>query len=244
MSQILVVDDHEDIRELVKRFLDQHGYPTFTACDGVEMKHVLETQNIDLIVLDIMMPGEDGFSLCKSLRQRNIQTPVIMLTAMTDDTEMIVGLEIGADDYLTKPFNPRELLARIKAVLRRTSLTQASTATNEDQPPIKYVFGSWQLDINKRELSFKGENDTISLSTAEYDLLHVFLQHPQTTLSRDQLLDWARGRSAQVFDRSIDTLISRLRKKLRHDDKTEDIIKTVWGGGYNLASTVEPVYEK
>lgn len=241
MPQILIVDDHEDIRELVKRFLDQHGFPTLTACDGPDMRLKLANNPIDLIILDIMMPGEDGFSLCKELRHKGITIPVIMLTAMTDDTEMIVGLEIGADDYLTKPFNPRELLARIKAVLRRTQNTNSSTYENRELNT--YLFANRKLNINKRELISLENKHPISLSTAEYELLIVFLTHPQITLSRDQLLDWARGRSSQVYDRSIDTLISRLRKKLRETGKEDDLIKTVWGGGYCFASKVEKIYE-
>lgn len=228
---ILVVDDHEEIRELVKRFLEQHGLPTFVAKDGVEMRSILDKNKISLIVLDLMLPNEDGFSICKSMRNNGNNIPIIMLTAMSDETDRIVGLELGADDYLTKPFNPRELLARIKAILRRS---ENSTPSKKE---IKfYYFDGFKLDIQKREISNEN-NEKTPLSTAEYELLLTFLQKPQTTLSRDLLLDLARGRESQVFDRSIDTLISRLRKKIKKTDNS-DIIKTVWGGGYCLISEV------
>ena len=235
---ILVVDDHADIRDLVKRFLEQHGYKANAVQDGPSMKKYLTENAPDLIVLDLMLPGEDGFSLCKGLRQKGCTIPIIMLTAMNEDTDRIIGLELGADDYLTKPFNPRELLARVRAVLRRT---QTSSTTNAQQPAEKvihfYHFNSWTLDIQKRELT-DSNGILISLSTAEYDLITTFLQHPQETLSRDQLLDEARGRSSQVFDRSIDTLVSRLRKKLRNTTDVPEMIKTVWGGGYCLIAEV------
>ena len=228
---ILVVDDHADIRELIKRFLDQHCFNTFTACDGDEMRAILKNNHIDLIVLDLMLPKEDGLSICRKLRENGNNVPIIMLTAMIGETDKIIGLELGADDYLTKPFNPRELLARIKAVLRRSDNIQKT----ETQKTLKhYFFDQWTLDVLKREL-IDPNKTIISLSTAEYELLITFLQHPHETLSRDQLLDQARGREAQVFDRSIDTLISRLRKKLKtENDNCNEIIKTVWGKGYKV----------
>ena len=232
---ILVVDDHADIRELIKRFLDQHCFNTFTACDGDEMRAILKNNHIDLIVLDLMLPKEDGLSICRKLRENGNNVPIIMLTAMIGETDKIIGLELGADDYLTKPFNPRELLARIKAVLRRSDNIQKT----ETQKTLKhYFFDQWTLDVLKREL-IDPNKTIISLSTAEYELLITFLQHPHETLSRDQLLDQARGREAQVFDRSIDTLISRLRKKLKtENDNSNEIIKTVWGGGYCFIAEV------
>lgn len=232
---ILVVDDHADIRELIKRFLDQHCFNTFTACDGDEMRAILKNNHIDLIVLDLMLPKEDGLSICRKLRENGNNVPIIMLTAMIGETDKIIGLELGADDYLTKPFNPRELLARIKAVLRRSDNIQKT----ETKKTLKhYFFDQWTLDILKREL-IDPNKTIISLSTAEYELLITFLQHPHETLSRDQLLDQARGREAQVFDRSIDTLISRLRKKLKtENDNSNEIIKTVWGGGYCFIAEV------
>ncbi|MGL5287488.1 two-component system, OmpR family, response regulator [Aeromonas sp. RU39B] len=231
---ILVVDDHGEIRDLLKRFLEQHNFRVTCARDGREMKRLLEEREIDLIVLDLMMPGEDGLTLCRELRAR-ANTPVIMLTAMGEETDRIIGLEMGADDYLAKPFNPRELLARIKAVLRRTQ-GEVERSSNSDLPA-EVRFDRWRLDLNRRELT--DESGVMhSLSTAEFDLLKVFIERPQRVLSRDQLLDLARGREAQAFDRAIDTLVSRLRRKLEHDPKNPDLIKTIWGGGYLFASEV------
>ena len=230
---ILVVDDHADIRDLLKRFLEQHGYRVSCARDGREMKKLLEHSTIQLIVLDLMLPGEDGLTLCRELRVHSA-IPIVMLTAMGEDMDRIVGLEMGADDYLAKPFNPRELLARIKAVLRRSQ--------PQDEPPAEigvahYYFAQWQLDMLRREL-VDSAGIGISLSTAEFDLLKVFLERPQRVLSRDQLLDLARGREAQAFDRAIDTQVSRLRRKLEQDAKNPELIKTVWGGGYLFAAEV------
>jgi two-component system OmpR family response regulator len=228
-QNILIVDDHEEIRELVQRFLQQHGFNATTAENATEMKKLLQENHFDLIVLDIMLPDEDGLSICKSLRSSNNQIPIIMLTAVADDSDLIIGLELGADDYITKPFNPRELLARIRAVLRRFE-EQNNNKTIESQKKY-YYFSNCYLDTNKRILHNQQE-DSINLSTAEFNLLLTFIQHPQTTLSRDQLLDLARGRESQLFDRSIDTLISRLRRKLKILEPSEELIKTVWGGGY------------
>ncbi len=239
MANIVIVDDHEDIRELVKRFLIQYGYNIFLAENGVQLREIINNNQIDLIVLDIMLPNEDGFSICKSLRANNNFTPIIMLTAMSEDTEMIVGLEIGADDYLTKPFNPRELLARIKAVLRRSNLDENKVIPKENTVNNIFKFGDWILDSNKRELQQVKVQQTIPLSTAEFDMLMVFINHPQTVLSREKLLELGRGRTSQVFDRSIDTLISRLRKKFKITPDSEEVIRTVWGGGYQLVYEVK-----
>ena len=230
---ILVVDDHADIRDLLKRFLEQHGYRVTCARDGREMKKLLEHSTIELIVLDLMLPGEDGLTLCRELRVHSA-IPIVMLTAMGEDMDRIVGLEMGADDYLAKPFNPRELLARIKAVLRRS---QPHEEINNDEKVMRYHFAHWQLDVARREL-IDTDGLSISLSTAEFDLLKVFLERPQRVLSRDQLLDLARGREAQAFDRAIDTQVSRLRRKLERDAKNPELIKTVWGGGYLFAAEV------
>ena len=230
---ILVVDDHADIRDLLKRFLEQHGYRVSCARDGREMKKLLEHSTIELIVLDLMLPGEDGLTLCRELRVHSA-IPIVMLTAMGEDMDRIVGLEMGADDYLAKPFNPRELLARIKAVLRRS---QPHEEINNDEKVMRYHFAHWQLDMARREL-IDTDGLSISLSTAEFDLLKVFLERPQRVLSRDQLLDLARGREAQAFDRAIDTQVSRLRRKLERDAKNPELIKTVWGGGYLFAAEV------
>ena len=233
---ILVVDDHPDIRDLVARYLTKNGYRVSVADGGVAMKKVMAAGRIDLVVLDLMMPGEDGLILCRDLRAAG-DMPVIMLTAMAEDTDRVVGLEMGADDYLTKPFNPRELLARIKAVLRRaSSLPQHRGASAGD----RLSFGRWILDSAQREVV--GEDGVaVPLSTAEFLLLTAFLQHPNMVLSRDQLLDITRGKAASVFDRSIDNQVSRLRRKIEDDPKKPELIKTVWGGGYSFAAGVKPV---
>lgn len=236
LTHVLIVDDNPDIIQPLKRYLGDHGLRTSTATEGKSMRAVLETSAIDLILLDVMMPGEDGLSLCRYVQDK-YKIPVILLTALTDDSDKIVGLEMGADDYITKPFNPRVLLARLKAVLRRS----------ESEPPKKEqaiaeistsTFGSWRLDIHQRELVGQ-DKLAIALSAAEYRLLQAFLQRPQMVLSRDQLLDLTHGREAKAFDRSIDNLISRLRRKVEVDPSDPKIIKTVWGGGYVLTSTVE-----
>jgi len=202
-THILVVDDHSEIRDLLKRFLEQHGLRVSCARDGKEMKRLLEEREFDLLVLDLMMPGEDGLTLCRELRVKS-NLPIIMLTAMGEETDRIIGLEMGADDYLAKPFNPRELLARIKAVMRRT---QAETQPAAETLTRDLRFDRWLLDVNRRELVDE-DGVGLSLSTAEFDLLKVFLERPQRVLSRDQLLDLARGREAVAFDRAIDTLVS------------------------------------
>ncbi|GAA4494074.1 response regulator [Pseudaeromonas paramecii] len=233
MPHILVVDDHADIRDLLKRFLETHGFRVTCARDGKEMKRQLESGSYQLMVLDLMLPGEDGLSLCRGVRATS-NLPIVMLTAMGEEMDKIIGLEMGADDYLAKPFNPRELLARIRAVLRRTQGQEMA----EPQATQQLHFAHWTLDQARRELV--DENGvTISLSTAEFDLLKVFVERPQRVLSRDQLLDLARGREAQAFDRAIDTLVSRLRRKLERDPKNPELIKTIWGGGYLFAAEVQ-----
>lgn len=235
-THILVVDDHSEIRDLLKRFLEQHGLRVSCARDGKEMKRLLEEREFDLLVLDLMMPGEDGLTLCRELRAKS-SLPIIMLTAMGEETDRIIGLEMGADDYLAKPFNPRELLARIKAVMRRT---QADNQPATETLTRDLRFDRWLLDINRRELVDE-DGVGLSLSTAEFDLLKVFLERPQRVLSRDQLLDLARGREAVAFDRAIDTLVSRLRRKLERDPKNPELIKTIWGGGYMFSADVTQV---
>ncbi|EKP0304364.1 response regulator [Aeromonas veronii] len=235
-THILVVDDHSEIRDLLKRFLEQHGLRVSCARDGKEMKRLLEEREFDLLVLDLMMPGEDGLTLCRELRVKS-NLPIIMLTAMGEETDRIIGLEMGADDYLAKPFNPRELLARIKAVMRRT---QAETQPATETLTRDLRFDRWLLDVNRRELVDE-DGVGLSLSTAEFDLLRVFLERPQRVLSRDQLLDLARGREAVAFDRAIDTLVSRLRRKLERDPKNPELIKTIWGGGYMFSADVTQV---
>ncbi|HHQ4466070.1 response regulator [Aeromonas veronii] len=235
-THILVVDDHSEIRDLLKRFLEQHGLRVSCARDGKEMKRLLEEREFDLLVLDLMMPGEDGLTLCRELRVKS-NLPIIMLTAMGEETDRIIGLEMGADDYLAKPFNPRELLARIKAVMRRT---QADNQPAAEPLTRDLRFDRWLLDVNRRELVDE-DGVGLSLSTAEFDLLKVFLERPQRVLSRDQLLDLARGREAVAFDRAIDTLVSRLRRKLERDPKNPELIKTIWGGGYMFSADVTQV---
>jgi two-component system, OmpR family, response regulator len=230
---ILVVDDHQEIRDLVARYLEQYEMRVSTARDGQEMKKRLADSAIDLVVLDLMMPGEDGLALCRHLREHS-QVPIIMLTAMAEETDRVLGLEMGADDYLTKPFFPRELLARIKAVLRRTEALppQRETARVE-----QLCFAGWRLDVARREL-VGADGVAVPLSTAEFKLLSTFLTHPRRVLSREQLLDMTRGRQAEVFDRSIDNQVSRLRRKVEQDPGNPQLIKTVWGGGYMLSVEV------
>jgi two-component system OmpR family response regulator len=236
---ILVVDDDREIRDLVARFLVRHGYRVTGAVDGREMKKALADRAIDLVVLDVMLPGEDGLSLCRDLRAES-DLPVIMLTAMGEEIDRIVGLEIGADDYLGKPFNPRELLARIKAVLRRAGAPAGGLAGGrQPEATARVRFGGWCLDLDKRELT-NPEGALVPLSGGEFGLLAAFVTHPQRVLSRDQLLDLARGREAQVFDRSIDVQVSRLRRRIEDDPGEPRLIKTVRGGGYLFAAAVEP----
>lgn len=231
---ILVVDDHRDIRDLVARYLSKNGLRVTTADGGAALRRILKTAALDLVVLDIMMPGEDGLSLCRFLRETT-GIPVILLTAMAEETDRVVGLEIGADDYLVKPFNPRELLARIKAVLRRT---RALPPNRESQGVGQLVFDGWRLDLGRRELI--GEDGvSVPLSTGEFRLLSTLLERSGMVLSREQLLDLTHGRQAQAFDRSIDNQVSRLRRKIERDPKNPQLIKTVWGGGYTFAGKVE-----
>lgn len=231
--QLLIVDDDDEIRDLLSKFLEKHQFSVDTAAGGEQMDILLARQRYDLIILDIMMPGEDGLSICRRLRT-TVPIPIIMLTAAGDDTDRIVGLEMGADDYLPKPFNPRELLARIKAVLRRTTAVPAGQdCANGSQ----YAFDTWYLDTQKRELCHH-EGDKVELTTGEYNLLLVFLENPQQVLNRDQLLDLTKGREASPFDRSVDVQLSRLRKKIEPDPKNPSLIKTVRGGGYIFTSPV------
>ena len=234
---LLVVDDDREIRSLVAQFLTKHGFRVTGVKDGAEMMRTLDGARVDLIVLDLMLPGEDGLSLCRRLRAapQTAQTPVIMLTAMGEETDRIVGLEMGADDYLAKPFSPRELLARIKAVLRRVSAPPVAGAPAAAGTVLR--FEGWSLDLTKRELR-SPDGVLVQLSAGEYDLLVAFVEHPQRVLTRDQLLDLARGRSAVPFDRSIDVQVSRLRRKIEPDPADPTLIKTVRGGGYLFTPTV------
>jgi len=233
-SHILIVDDDREIRDLLGRFLTKHGYRVTTARDGKEMRRVLADWRIDLIVLDLMLPGEDGLSLCRQLRANSL-IPIIMLTAMGEETDRIVGLEMGADDYLPKPFNPRELLARTKAVLRRARSEPTSDRTSGGTI---MIFSGWKIDLARRRL-ISPEDIVVDLTPGEFDLLVAFADHPQRVLSRDQLLDLARGRAAAPFDRSVDVQVSRLRRKIETDPMEPELIKTVRGGGYLFTASVE-----
>lgn len=233
-AHILVVDDHQEMRTLVARLLEKEGFRVSTAADGREMRRLLAERGIELVVLDLMLPGEDGLALCRDLRAASCSIPIIMLTARGDGVDRIVGLEMGADDYVAKPFSGRELVVRIKAVLRRTYAMPPGT---ERATAAVYRFGRWTLDTGRRELESDADM-VVPLSTGEYRLLLAFLQHPQRVLSRDQLLDLAKGRSAAAFDRSIDLQVSRLRRKIGDDAKSPKMIKTVWGGGYLFTEAV------
>jgi two-component system OmpR family response regulator len=241
---ILIVDDDREIRDLLSRFLQKHGFRASAAADGRDMRRILADARIDLIVLDVMMPGETGLQICAQLRAQGIpgpsgagsaRIPIIMLTAAGEDTDRIVGLEMGADDYLPKPFNPRELLARIRAVLRRSE-DAGRPAAEADRAALLH-FDGWQLDLGARRL-VNPDGREIDLSAGEFDLLAALAQRPRRVLSRDQLLDLCKGRAAQPFDRSIDVQVGRLRRKIEPDPAEPRIITTVRGGGYMFAPEV------
>lgn len=234
-AKILIVDDDPKICDLVKDFLQNHNYHVTTAHDGKQMQKLLNKTAFDLIVLDIMMPGEDGIKLCRQLRE-NHSTPIIMLSALGEETDRIVGLEMGADDYLPKPFSSRELLAKIRALLRRAQGTIVTKNALKNIPNISFL--EWTIDRNKRTL-ISPDNLTIPLSTGEYDLLLAFINNAQRTLNRDQLLDLTRGREASPYDRTIDVLVGRLRKKIEKNPKKPKIITTVHGYGYQFTPKVE-----
>ncbi|WP_424629486.1 response regulator [Bradyrhizobium sp. SYSU BS000235] len=237
VDHILIVDDDREIRELVSSYLKKNGLRVSLAADGRQMRSFLEADSVDLIVLDIMMPGDDGLVLCRELRAgKHKTTPILMLTARSDETDRIVGLEMGADDYLAKPFAARELLARIKAVLRRTRMLPPNLQVTEVGQLL--AFGDWQLDTTARHLLDKN-GTAIALSGAEYRLLRVFVDHPQRVLNRDQLLNLTQGRESELFDRSIDLLVSRLRQRLNDDAREPAYIKTVRSEGYVFAVPVE-----
>ncbi len=236
-DHILIVDDDPDIRELLAEYLKKNGLKVSSAANGKQMRTILDTAPVDLIVLDLMLPGEDGLTLCRDLRAGSFKaTPILMLTARSEETDRIVGLEMGADDYLTKPFASRELLARIRAVLRRTRMLPPNLCVTEDAHLL--AFGDWVLDTTARHL-LDASGTMVSLSGAEYRLLRVFLDHPQRVLNRDQLLNLTQGRDAELFDRSIDLLVSRLRQRLLEDAREPRYIKTVRNEGYVFACAVE-----
>lgn len=237
IDHILVVDDDREIRELVSGYLKKNGMRATIAADGRQMRAFLEANTVDLIVLDVMLPGDDGLVLCRELRAgKHKATPVLMLTARDDEMDRIIGLEMGADDYLPKPFAARELLARIKAVLRRTRMLPPNLQITEAGRLL--CFGDWRLDTVGRHLLDK-EGTTVALSGAEYRLLRAFVDHPQRVLNRDQLLNLTQGRDAELFDRSIDLLVSRVRQRLGDDAREPTYIKTVRAEGYVFAIPVE-----
>lgn len=226
-KKLLIVDDDPGLRELLQEYLTAQGFEVDAVADGVEMDQYLQQHSVHLLILDLMLPGEDGLSLARKLRSLG-DLPIIMLSARGDDVDRIIGLEVGADDYLAKPFNPRELLARIRAVLRR----------NEDAPPISqvempnmlYRFGNFQLNINTHSLTREGAE--VVLTSGEFCLLRIFLEYPNRVLSRDQLMDLMKGYERSPFDRSIDIRVTRLRRKIETDPSAPVFIRTVWGEGY------------
>lgn len=231
---LLLVDDERSIREPLAAYLGRNGFRVTQAGDAAAARERLHGYAIDLVVLDVMMPGEDGLSLCRHIRETS-ELPVILLTAMAEETDRIVGLEMGADDYVVKPFSPRELVARIKVILRRSGrgggVRQRAPETGN------YAFAGWVLKAGERAL-VDPDGVQVPLSTGEFNLMLAFATHPHQVLSRDQLLDLAYGREANAFDRAIDNHISRLRRKVEADPKNPALIKTVWGGGYTLAADV------
>ncbi len=234
-TQLLIVDDDAEIRDLLSHYLEKEGFRVFTAARGEMVDKVLSEHRIHLIVLDLMMPGEGGLSVCRRIRA--ISTiPIIILTAKGEEMDRVVGLEIGADDYITKPFSPRELVARIKAVLWRTA--HIHTVSDEKTEKTKLAFSGWIVSVYEREVhSVTGE--VLDLSSGEFELLSAFLSNPGKVLSRDQLLDLTQGRTSDPFDRSIDVLVSRLRRKIEAGTSKPRIIKTVRGAGYAFTANIE-----
>ncbi|KGD92884.1 response regulator transcription factor [Rhizobium sp. YS-1r] len=230
---ILIVDDDSEIRRLVGDFLRREGFGVEMAQDGREMDRILERSRPDLVILDLMLPGEDGLSICRRLRSEQ-STPILMLTAKGDETDHVVGLEIGADDYVVKPFGPRELFARVRALLRRTSAQQVQLVSR------RYAFDRFVADLDARQL-YTEEGELVALTGAEFDLLSCFILRPRRVLSREQILDWTHGRSADPFDRTVDILISRVRKKLDRLSSGCNLINTIRNGGYLLTVPVRQV---
>ena len=227
-DKILIVDDDVRIRDLLRRYLVQEGFDVLQAEDGKSLTRILLREAVDLIVLDLMMPGDEGLSICRRLRAGNDRTPIIMLTAKGEDVDRIVGLEVGADDYLGKPFNPRELLARIHAVLRRRPTQEAPGAPSGDAEIIS--FGPFSFDMGARKLH--RDNEELPLTTGEFAMLKALVRHPRQPLSREKLAQMARGREFEPFDRSLDVQVSRLRKLIEVDATNPRYIQTVWGVGY------------
>ena len=228
LDKIVIVDDDARIRDLLRRFLSQEGFDVLLAEDSRALARIMQRETVDLLVLDLMLPGEDGLAICRRLRAEGQKVPIIMLTAKSEDVDRITGLELGADDYLAKPFNPRELLARIHAVLRRRPVQEAPGAPSNEQEVI--TFGDFVFDLGARSLKKSGQD--IPLTTGEFAMLKVLARHPRQPLSRDKLAQLARGREFEPFDRSLDVQVSRLRKLIEADPASPKIIQTVWGVGY------------
>lgn len=226
-KKILVVDDDPGLRELLQEYLGTQGYHVEVVADGQAMESYLQQRDVNLVILDLMLPGEDGLSLARKLRARG-NLPIIMLSARGEDVDRIIGLEVGADDYLAKPFNPRELLARIRAVLRRHE--EAQPKVEPAEPEGKLRFGAFLLDVNSRNLSKDGVE--IVLTAAEFNLLRIFVEHPNRVLNRDMLMDRMKGYERSPFDRSIDVRVTRLRRKIEADPTAPEYVRTVWGEGY------------
>ncbi|MGS0740611.1 osmolarity response regulator transcription factor OmpR [Glaciimonas sp. GG7] len=234
--KILVVDDDIRLRDLLRRYLTEQGFQVVTAENAQAMNKLWIRERYDLLVLDLMLPGEDGLAICRRLRGAGDQTPIIMLTAKGEDVDRIIGLEMGADDYLPKPFNPRELVARIGAVLRRKGPDELPGAPSET--PQSFEFGEFVLDLGTRSLKKNGES--VPLTTGEFSVLKVFARHSRQPLSREKLMELARGREYEVFDRSLDVQISRLRKLIEPDPANPLYIQTVWGLGYVFIPEGQP----
>ena len=233
-TRVLLVDDEPSLREPLAEYLTRQGFAVSQAEDAAKARALLLEETPDLVLVDIMMPGEDGLSLCRHLTEAR-HLPVILLTARGEATDRIVGLEIGADDYVVKPFEPRELVARIRSVLRRAN--KSAIPTEEDA---LYEFDGWRLDPLKRKLTDPHGN-VVPISSAEFRLLVAFVGHPRQVLDRDRLLDMVQGREAHLFDRAVDNQVSRLRRKMEEDSRDPKLIQTVWGGGYRFAADVRRI---
>jgi two-component system OmpR family response regulator len=233
-EHILVVDDNRDIREELRNYLTDHGYRVSVGEGAAAARRIIHAGAPDLVLLDVMMPGEDGISLCRSITQlRDI--PIVFLSGRADDIDRIVGLEVGADDYVAKPFNPRELLARIRSIMRRS---RGRLSNFPGEKARFYEFDRWTFDVAKRNLT-RDDGVSITLSSGEYHLLSIFLNRPQIVLSRERIVELSHAEGAEVFDRSVDSQVSRFRKKIERDPKRPEIVQTVWGGGYVFAADVK-----
>ncbi|MEO5349101.1 MAG: response regulator [Magnetococcus sp. YQC-3] len=237
VDHILIVDDDPDICNLVSRFFEKNGFRVTSVADGKGLWAVLNREPVDLLVLDLILPDEDGLTLCRNLRASS-NLPVIILSSRGEDLDRIIGLEMGADDYLPKPFHPRELLARVRSVLRRTRDPQPTEKINGTEENVVYHFAGWTLDIPTRQL-YSPQKEKVFLSGSEFALLRIFLNFPNQVLSREQLLEYSYAKESEPFDRTIDMQVSRLRRRLREDSRTPELIKTVRGLGYVLSARVE-----